>query len=91
MYFNYRFLLKLDSTIGAYVRGTAVKFLDLVFFFFFWGWGMMEKHRKFAQGYFTWEELWGTSIHLCKVCWNENLASYVYLISQCEVDTNYCF
>ena len=35
MYFNYRFLLKLDSTIGAYVRGTAVKFLDLVFFFFF--------------------------------------------------------
>ena len=33
MYFNYRFLLKLDSTNGAYVRGTAVKFLDLVLFF----------------------------------------------------------
>ena len=54
MYFNYHFLLKLDPTIGAYVRGTAVKFLDLVLFF--WGGrggGMMEKHRKFAQGYFT--------------------------------------
>ena len=57
MYFNYRFLLKLDSTIGAYVRGTAVKFLDLFFFFFLRGegagGGMMEKHIKFSQGYFT--------------------------------------
>ena len=52
MYFNYHFLLQLDSTIGAYVRGTAVKFFGLVLFF--WGGGgMMEKHRKFAQGYFT--------------------------------------
>ena len=53
MYFNYHFLLKLDSTIGAYVRGTAVKFLDLVLFFGRRGGRMMEKHRKFAQGYFT--------------------------------------
>ena len=51
MYFNYHFLLQLDSTIGAYVRGTVVKLFGLVPFF--WGGGMMEKHRKFAQGYFT--------------------------------------
>ena len=51
MYFNYHFLLQLDSTIGAYVRGTVVKLFDLVLFF--GGGGMMEKHRKFAQGYFT--------------------------------------
>ena len=87
MYFNYHFLLQLDSTIGAYVRGTAVKFFGLVLFFFGGG-GMMEKHRKFAQGYFTWEEVWWTSIHLCKVRWNENLVSYVYLIPQCEIDAD---
>ena len=38
MYFNYHFLLQLDSTIGAYVRGTAVKFFGLVLFFGGEGW-----------------------------------------------------
>ena len=37
MYFNYHFLLQLDSTIGAYVRGTVVKLFGLVLFF--WGGG----------------------------------------------------
>ena len=41
----------------------------------------------FCQEYFIWQEIWGTSMHLFKVGWNDHSVNYFPLMYRCGIST----
>ena len=51
-------------------------------------WGILFITNDFKQKDFTLQDIWRTSIHLFRVCWNNHLVSYFSLIYRYEISSN---